>query len=209
MEPSPDSPSWWHSLPYSRRYKKLQQVRRLCCWRVKSRDEDKPGLTVHLDGTWINDVPSFYLSLGEAINGPYGYFGACLDSLSDCLCGSFGVRPPLTIYLSNFDKVWEALLTTRVSGASMGLTLRPFSRFSRKAGRSFCLVILSTTGSRCTPLAFKPCKTHRVVWRLPRRAQSIPEYATAQRVRTGAHSGASSATIVVPAQDSSMPSVVM
>ncbi|MDQ0930590.1 hypothetical protein QFZ49_000497 [Streptomyces turgidiscabies] len=29
----------------------------------------------------ITDVPSLYLALGEAINGPGGYFGGCLDAL--------------------------------------------------------------------------------------------------------------------------------
>jgi RNAse (barnase) inhibitor barstar len=62
-----------------------------------------------LDGTWINDIPSFYLSLGEAINGPNGYFGAGLDALPDCLNGGFGVLPPLTIRLSHFDEVRNAL----------------------------------------------------------------------------------------------------
>lgn len=66
-------------------------------------------MTVTLDGTWIDDVPSFYLALGEAINGPNGYFGGCLNALADCLCGGFGVLPPLTIYLSHFEEVRHAL----------------------------------------------------------------------------------------------------
>jgi len=53
-----------------------------------------------LNGQYITDVPSFYLSLGEAINGSRGYFGACLDSLSDCLCGGFGAKPPFTIQIA-------------------------------------------------------------------------------------------------------------
>ncbi|WP_436502073.1 barstar family protein [Actinokineospora sp. HUAS TT18] len=28
--------------------------------------------------------------MGQAINGPGGYFGRNLDALSDCLCGRFG-----------------------------------------------------------------------------------------------------------------------
>jgi hypothetical protein len=32
-----------------------------------------------------------------------------LNALSDCLCGGFGVLPPLTILLSHFDEVRAAL----------------------------------------------------------------------------------------------------
>jgi RNAse (barnase) inhibitor barstar len=109
MEPPSNSPPWWHSLPHGRRYRKLQQIRKLCSRRHKNRPEARPGGSIHLDGTWIDDIPSFYLALGDAINGRCGYFGACLDSLSDCLCGGFGILPPLTIYLSRYDKVREAL----------------------------------------------------------------------------------------------------
>jgi RNAse (barnase) inhibitor barstar len=87
----------------------LAAVRRRWCGRASGQIQDCPGRTIHLDGAWITDVPSFYLSLGEAINGPGGYFGACLDSLSDCLCGGFGVLSPLTIRLRRFDQVQSAL----------------------------------------------------------------------------------------------------
>ena len=75
----------------------------------RRREEDRRNLTVTLDGTWITDIPSFWLSLGEAINGRHGYFGGCIAALDDCLYGGFGVRPPLTIYLTHYEKVREAL----------------------------------------------------------------------------------------------------
>jgi RNAse (barnase) inhibitor barstar len=109
MLSSTDSPPWWHSLSHQERHKKLQQVRRVWCRRALSRLPDRSGRVIHLDGNWIDDVPSFYLALGDAINGRYGYFGACLDSLSDCLCGGFGALAPLTIYLSHYDKVRDLL----------------------------------------------------------------------------------------------------
>jgi RNAse (barnase) inhibitor barstar len=64
---------------------------------------------VNLDGTWINDIPSFYLALGKAINGLNGYIGGDLDALSDCLYGGFGVLPPLTVYLTRYEEVRKAL----------------------------------------------------------------------------------------------------
>jgi RNAse (barnase) inhibitor barstar len=41
-----------------------------------------------VDGGSITSVESFYCSLGEAVNGPRGYFGANLDGLEDCLRSS-------------------------------------------------------------------------------------------------------------------------
>ncbi|MFD4873419.1 barstar family protein [Streptomyces sp. NPDC058420] len=56
-----------------------------------------PGTTYHLDGSHITDPPGFFCALGEAVNGPAGYFGWGLDALDDCLCGSWGAAPPLTL----------------------------------------------------------------------------------------------------------------
>ncbi|MFF0294752.1 barstar family protein [Kitasatospora sp. NPDC004614] len=39
-----------------------------------------------LDGRHIVDEYAFYCALGEAVNGPGGYFGWNLDALNDCLC---------------------------------------------------------------------------------------------------------------------------
>ena len=99
----------WYSLSHRDRYRRLTEVRRAWCRRPVRDNKDYQGRTVHLDGTWITDVSGFYLSLGEAINGPSGYFGGDLDALSDCLCGGFGVLPPLTIRLSYFNDVRNVL----------------------------------------------------------------------------------------------------
>ncbi|TDF93060.1 barstar family protein [Paenibacillus piri] len=48
-----------------------------------------------IDGELIQDVETFYIALGEAVNGPFGYYGACLNGFEDCLCGDFGLVPPL------------------------------------------------------------------------------------------------------------------
>jgi RNAse (barnase) inhibitor barstar len=99
----------WYPFSHHDRCRRLNKVRRVWFRCHSGKREDVSDRTVHLDGAWINDVPSFYLSLGEAINGPNGYFGGDLDALSDCLTHRFGVRPPLTVWLSHFAEVRNAL----------------------------------------------------------------------------------------------------
>lgn len=59
--------------------------------------EDKRYEVYSFDATYVVYVTSFFCALGEAINGPGGYFGF----LEDCLCGGFGAIPPFTINLKN------------------------------------------------------------------------------------------------------------
>ncbi len=54
-----------------------------------------------LDGEHVSDAVSFYCALGEALNGPGGYYGECLDSLLDCTRGGFGPVPPFTLHWSH------------------------------------------------------------------------------------------------------------
>ncbi len=54
---------------------------------------EQPSQTKHvyeLPGEQIHTLEDFYRIIGEAINGPGGYFGAGLDSFNDCLAGGFG-----------------------------------------------------------------------------------------------------------------------
>ncbi|MFC7532241.1 barstar family protein [Actinoplanes sp. GCM10030250] len=60
----------------------------------------KPGTTIHLDGRHITDEEGFYCAIGEAVNGPGGYFGWNLGALHDCLLGGWGVAP-------GFRLVWH------------------------------------------------------------------------------------------------------
>ncbi|MFI9175372.1 barstar family protein [Streptomyces lincolnensis] len=65
---------------------------------------DRPaGTTYHLDGRHITDRPGLFCALGEAVNGPGGYFGWGLDALADCLCGRWGATPPLTLVWHDAD----------------------------------------------------------------------------------------------------------
>ncbi|MGW0798507.1 hypothetical protein [Streptomyces sp. NPDC002692] len=41
----------------------------------------------------MTDGPGLCLALGEAANGPGGYFGGCLDALVDCLPGDSAAPP--------------------------------------------------------------------------------------------------------------------
>ncbi|WP_331724428.1 barstar family protein (plasmid) [Streptomyces longwoodensis] len=43
-----------------------------------------------LDGKQIRTLGDFWRAIGEAINGPGGYFGRNLDAFADCLSGGFG-----------------------------------------------------------------------------------------------------------------------
>ncbi len=63
----------------------------------------------HLDGSFIVDYPSFFCAIGEAINGPGGYFGKCIDSLSDCLGGGYGAVPPFTLVWQKSDVAQKML----------------------------------------------------------------------------------------------------
>jgi hypothetical protein len=56
-----------------------------------------PGATYHLDGRYITDVVGFSLALGEAMNGPGGYFGTCFGTFEYCLETGHGVQRPFTL----------------------------------------------------------------------------------------------------------------
>lgn len=60
-------------------------------------EDATPGQVFTLDGRQVVDINSFYCALGEAINGPGGYFGWNLAAVDDCLRGGFGAQPPFTL----------------------------------------------------------------------------------------------------------------
>jgi RNAse (barnase) inhibitor barstar len=81
---------------------------------------DRPsGTAYHLDGRHITDKPGFFCALGEAVNGPGGYFGLNLGALNDCLRGRWGATPPLTL-------VWhDAHVARTCLGVTPHIGLRP------------------------------------------------------------------------------------
>ena len=76
------------------------------------RPDMPPDTTYHLDGRHITDLPGFFCALGEAVNGPGGYFGWGLDALNDCLHGRWGAAPP-------FRLVWH---DSEVARRCLGVT---------------------------------------------------------------------------------------
>ena len=71
---------------------------------------DKPaGSTYHLDGRHVTDVEGFYCAIGEAVNGPGGYFGWNGAALVDCLRGRWGAESP-------FRLVWHDAEVARTHG---------------------------------------------------------------------------------------------
>jgi RNAse (barnase) inhibitor barstar len=74
-------------------------------------EPDRPaGTTYNLDGRFVTDIEGFYCAIGEAINGPGGYFGWNLDALVDCLHGSFGARTPFRLVWHNSAVAREYLV---------------------------------------------------------------------------------------------------
>ncbi|MET9662348.1 barstar family protein [Streptomyces sp. NPDC006510] len=95
----PDNQGVWAGLDTRRRWAWLDLVRERACRRAH---RDRPaGYAYELDGQHITDEPGLYLALGEAVNGPGGYFGGCLAALDDCLGGTFGYTAPATLIWRN------------------------------------------------------------------------------------------------------------
>ncbi|MBO2465240.1 barstar family protein [Actinomadura violacea] len=59
--------------------------------------DQQAGTAFHLDGRFVTDIDGFYCAIGEAINGPGGYFGWNLGALDDCLSGKWGAEAPFRL----------------------------------------------------------------------------------------------------------------
>jgi RNAse (barnase) inhibitor barstar len=84
---------------------------------------------VVLDGRHVTDLTSFYCAIGEAVNGPGGYFGSNPMALTDCLRGGWGVDREFTL-------VWEH---ADVARANLGEHLDVLLRVFREAGTDVVL----------------------------------------------------------------------
>jgi hypothetical protein len=62
-----------------------------------------------LDVAHIDDLTSFFCALGEAVNGPGGYFGRTTRALEDCLIGGFGAEPPFTLQITDQVRLEQVL----------------------------------------------------------------------------------------------------
>ncbi|MEU6064550.1 hypothetical protein ABZ864_08610 [Streptomyces sp. NPDC047082] len=100
----PDTPGAWAGLDTRQRGAWLDLVR---VRPGRPAHHDWPsGHAYELDGRHITDVPGLYLALGEAVNGPGGYFGSCPAAVDDCLRGNFGYTAPATL-------LWRDAATAR------------------------------------------------------------------------------------------------
>lgn len=90
----PTAPNLWAAYGTERRELWLERV---AAYHRGPVQDASAGREYHLDGRYITDEPGFYLAIGEAVNGPGGYFGRNASALDDCLCGGFGAAVPFTL----------------------------------------------------------------------------------------------------------------
>lgn len=102
----------WCEFDYQEKIEWLHLVRKHAALRARV-DVSQGVYTINCKH--IIDKASFYIELGEAINGTGGYYGSCLDSLEDCLCGGFGALPPYKLVWDGFDQLMECSKDQRSS----------------------------------------------------------------------------------------------
>lgn len=80
-------------------------------WFASNRRAARYGLdeVAYLDGGHISTKSGFFCALGEAVNGPGGYFGSSLDALAECVSSRLGEGPLAKIVWRNFRASQEAL----------------------------------------------------------------------------------------------------
>lgn len=59
--------------------------------------------SVRLDGSNIRGKSGFYCAIGEAVNGPGGYYGSNLDALASCISSEDGLGPLVDVSWENFQ----------------------------------------------------------------------------------------------------------
>lgn len=133
----PETKNEWIILSEDGRRGWLEVVRRyrFC---VGSVPERRTNETFYLDGTYITDYSSFFIAVGEAINGPGGYYGSSLDGFEDCLCcrREFGTFGDFTMVWGNYQvakehldlKAWQREVTHRQKMENRALDGREYSK---------------------------------------------------------------------------------
>lgn len=77
-------------------------------WFTAGREAKRYGDMIdEINGENLSNMDSFYCAIGEAANGPGGYFGANLDALEDCLINSEVQIRPFRIPWRDFDTSLE------------------------------------------------------------------------------------------------------
>ncbi|MFF7474452.1 hypothetical protein [Streptomyces sp. NPDC008092] len=99
----PEFKNAWSDLPVGEREGWLEVVR-MYHPNTSTRVSDNPATGAFvLDGRYVEDLASFYLAVGEAVNGAGGYFGSTLMALEDCLMGGYGASAPFTLVWERFE----------------------------------------------------------------------------------------------------------
>ena len=75
---------------------------------IESRDKPA-GRRYVLEDSSVVDLSSFFCALGEAINGPDGYFGLSIQGLDDCLYGGFGAKAPFELVVNDLSQLETTL----------------------------------------------------------------------------------------------------
>ncbi|MFB7182501.1 barstar family protein [Streptomyces sp. NPDC056257] len=88
----------WHELAPEDRHAWLSVALWSWDYHRRGRPDAPAGEVFTLDGRHIVDKDSFYCAIGEAVNGPGGYFGWNLDALEDCLRGGWGATTPFALH---------------------------------------------------------------------------------------------------------------
>ncbi|KOG44873.1 Barstar domain containing protein [Streptomyces virginiae] len=88
----------WHDLAPADRKAWLSVALWSRGYQCRGKPDAPAGQVFTLNGRHIVDKDSFYCAIGEAINGPGGYFGWNLDALDDCLFGGWGATAPFTLH---------------------------------------------------------------------------------------------------------------
>ncbi|MFD0026533.1 barstar family protein [Streptomyces sp. NPDC058382] len=110
-----DRTGMWHGLAPADRRAWLSVALLSRAYRRRGKPHAPAGHVFALDGRQVVDIDSFYCAMGEAVNGPGGYFGWNLDALDDCLRGSWGATAPFTLIWSDSETARKGL-GERVSG---------------------------------------------------------------------------------------------
>jgi hypothetical protein len=96
----PDVPNLWAPLDTATREEWLAAA----AGHIAHSPDSPTGGTYRLDGRYVTDSPGFFCALGEAVQGPGGYYGDCLFWLHDFVTfGGHGPRAPFTLVWHDAD----------------------------------------------------------------------------------------------------------
>jgi hypothetical protein len=94
---TPTATNLWTELPVGRREAWLEVVRIYNLTNPTAGERSSEARVVALDGRNIMDLASFFCAVGEAVNGPGGYFGSNFMALGECARGGFGIDGGFTL----------------------------------------------------------------------------------------------------------------